>query len=88
MTENRLYRLRPIRAIVLLAFAIVVGALAAQAQGQGARPVVYVVPIEGIIDLGLAPFVERVLDEAACGRCGRGHPGDQHLRRAGGRARC
>lgn len=27
-------------------------------------PVVYVVPIEGIIDLGLAPFVQRVLDEA------------------------
>jgi membrane-bound serine protease (ClpP class) len=27
-------------------------------------PVVYVAPIEGIIDLGLAPFVERVLDEA------------------------
>ncbi len=32
---------------------------------QDARPVVYVVPIEGIIDLGLAPFVGRVLDEAA-----------------------
>ncbi len=28
------------------------------------RPVVYVVPIEGVIDLGLAPFVERVLDTA------------------------
>jgi membrane-bound serine protease (ClpP class) len=27
-------------------------------------PVVYVAPIEGIIDLGLAPFVRRVLDEA------------------------
>ena len=27
-------------------------------------PVVYVVPIEGIIDLGLAPFVQRVLGEA------------------------
>ena len=27
-------------------------------------PVVYVAPIEGIIDLGLAPFVQRVLDEA------------------------
>lgn len=35
------------------------------AQAQTARPVVYVVPIEGIIDLGLAPFVRRVLDEAA-----------------------
>jgi membrane-bound serine protease (ClpP class) len=27
-------------------------------------PVVYVAPIEGIIDLGLAPFVDRVLNEA------------------------
>jgi membrane-bound serine protease (ClpP class) len=31
---------------------------------QDARPVVYVVPIAGMIDLGLAPFVERVLEEA------------------------
>jgi membrane-bound serine protease (ClpP class) len=29
-----------------------------------ARPVVYVAPIHGIIDLGLAPFVDRVLGEA------------------------
>lgn len=28
------------------------------------QPVVYVAPIEGVIDLGLAPFVQRVLDEA------------------------
>ena len=28
-------------------------------------PVVYVAPIEGIIDLGLAPYVQRVLNEAA-----------------------
>ena len=32
---------------------------------QTARPVVYVVPIAGVIDLGLAPFVRRVLEEAA-----------------------
>jgi membrane-bound serine protease (ClpP class) len=32
---------------------------------QTTRPVVYVVPIAGMIDLGLAPFVQRVLDEAA-----------------------
>lgn len=30
-----------------------------------AAPVVYVAPIEGIIDLGLAPFVQRVVDEAS-----------------------
>ena len=34
------------------------------APAQVTRPVVYVAPIEGIIDLGLAPFVERVLAEA------------------------
>lgn len=28
-------------------------------------PIVYVVPIDGVIDLGLAPFVERTLTEAA-----------------------
>lgn len=32
---------------------------------QPSRSIVYVVPIEGVIDLGLAPFVERVLEEAA-----------------------
>ena len=32
---------------------------------QTARPVVYVAPISGVIDLGLAPFVDRVLEEAA-----------------------
>jgi hypothetical protein len=32
---------------------------------QPARPVVYVVPIAGIIVLGLAPFVQRTLGEAA-----------------------
>lgn len=28
------------------------------------KPMVFVAPIEGVIDLGLAPFVQRVLDEA------------------------
>ncbi|MCC6717350.1 MAG: ATP-dependent Clp protease proteolytic subunit [Acetobacteraceae bacterium] len=35
------------------------------ARSQPARPHVYVVPIGGVIDLGLAPFLARVLDEAA-----------------------
>lgn len=34
------------------------------AQPQTPRPVVYVIPIEGVIDLGLAPFVVRVLEDA------------------------
>jgi membrane-bound serine protease (ClpP class) len=33
-------------------------------SAQQARPVVNLVPIKGVIDLGLAPFVERSLDEA------------------------
>jgi membrane-bound serine protease (ClpP class) len=32
---------------------------------QAPRPLVYVASVEGVIDLGLAPFVRRVLDEAA-----------------------
>jgi membrane-bound serine protease (ClpP class) len=41
---------------------------AGPAAAQPARPVVYVVPIDGIIDLGLAPFVSRVLKDAAGAR--------------------
>lgn len=32
---------------------------------QSPKPIVFVMPIEGVIDLGLAPFVQRVLEEAA-----------------------
>ncbi|HSW16296.1 MAG TPA: NfeD family protein [Ramlibacter sp.] len=42
-------------------------ALAQPQPGAGAaavRPVVYVAPIEGMIDLGQAPYVQRVLNEA------------------------
>jgi membrane-bound serine protease (ClpP class) len=39
--------------------------LGAVPVAPSARSVVFVIPVEGIIDLGLAPFVERVLDEAA-----------------------
>jgi membrane-bound serine protease (ClpP class) len=34
-------------------------------SAEGEAPVVYVAPVEGIIDLGLAPFIQRVLNEAA-----------------------
>ena len=34
------------------------------ARATQARPIVYVVPIDGMIDLGLAPFLQRVLTEA------------------------
>jgi membrane-bound serine protease (ClpP class) len=48
----------------------VVGLLAGgtSARAQMALPLVYVAPIEGIIDLGLAPFVERVLAEATAAK--------------------
>jgi membrane-bound serine protease (ClpP class) len=32
--------------------------------GQTATPIVYLAPIEGMIDLGIAPFVQRVINEA------------------------
>lgn len=37
---------------------------AGRSVAQTPRPVVYVVPIEGIIDLGLAPFLSRTIHEA------------------------
>ena len=46
----------------LVAFGIFVTIPSAFAEDK--RPIVYVAPIEGVIDLGLAPFVQRVLDEA------------------------
>ena len=36
----------------------------AAAQTAPTKPVVYVLQVEGVIDLGLAPFVQRVIDEA------------------------
>ena len=42
------------------------GFLYAQQASTGLpqKNIVYVAPIKGVIDLGLAPFVERVLNEA------------------------
>jgi membrane-bound serine protease (ClpP class) len=40
------------------------GTLAPAFAQDEQRAIVYVAPVEGIIDLGLAPFVQRVLDEA------------------------
>ena len=63
------HRLVLMRSIVLLAVAGAAG-FSAPAHGQGVRPLVYLVPIEGMIDLGLAPFVQRVLDEATDAKAG------------------
>jgi membrane-bound serine protease (ClpP class) len=54
--------LRPPLLILALAAAL---AATAPATAQRSRPVVYVAPVEGMIDLGLAPFIRRVLEEAA-----------------------
>jgi membrane-bound serine protease (ClpP class) len=47
--------------LLLLAAALIPTLASAQAE----RRVVHVAPIEGTIDLGLAPFVRRAIDEAA-----------------------
>ena len=62
-----------VRAALLFARVALLGALAVQVRGESPRaggtpPVVYLARIEGMIDLGLAPFVERVLEEAAAAR--------------------
>src|SRR5688572_33349026 len=49
----------------LLLFALFLSSGPSAQEKPGAAPIVYVAPVEGIIDLGLAPFVQRVLDEAA-----------------------
>ncbi|MPZ44116.1 MAG: nodulation protein NfeD [Betaproteobacteria bacterium] len=51
---------------LLLALGLLFAAALASAQQE--RPVVYVAPIEGTIDLGLAPYVQRVLDEATAAK--------------------
>jgi membrane-bound serine protease (ClpP class) len=50
----------------LFLLALVLLGTLAPAFAQEKQPaIVYVAPVEGIIDLGLAPFVQRVLDDAA-----------------------
>lgn len=51
------------RLCLLLALLVGLAGLATSQPGNG-RPVVYVAKIEGMIDLGLAPYVERVLRQA------------------------
>ena len=63
----------PLRAVIRASWLATVGVLALLMLGavpaaRSAGSVVYVIPIEGVIDLGLAPFVERVLGEAAAAK--------------------
>jgi membrane-bound serine protease (ClpP class) len=54
-----------VRSLSIIVFVFGFYATFASPLAPEESPVVFVAPIEGIIDLGLAPFVERVLDEAA-----------------------
>ncbi len=56
------FRARGFGGLLLLASGLLCAGAASYAQEPGR--VVYVAPIEGIIDLGVAPYVQRVLDEA------------------------
>ncbi|MFZ2651300.1 MAG: NfeD family protein [Burkholderiaceae bacterium] len=56
-------RTNRVAVLTLIAFAFLATMAAALAQDK--RPFVYLVPIEGMVDLGQAPFVQRALDEAA-----------------------
>lgn len=65
MARTSLFRpvLRTVRLAAIGVLALLM--LGAVSAASIVRSVVYVIPVEGVIDLGLAPFVERVLDEAA-----------------------
>jgi len=63
VTACRTRRLRLCLTLCVVALAMAGQGLVKPATAQA--PVVYVIPIDGVIDLGLAPFVERTLTEAA-----------------------
>ena len=50
--------------MLLFGVAVLVSIVIGEGQVRAQQPIVFVAPIEGVIDLGLAPFVQRVLDEA------------------------
>lgn len=52
------------RCIAMAGVALFALAGASRELAAQARPIVYVIPIEGMIDMGLAPFVQRILDQA------------------------
>ncbi|GJL68733.1 MAG: hypothetical protein NPIRA06_13680 [Nitrospirales bacterium] len=59
LTQTRLHHFLSALVIYLSVF-LAVGV----SQAVTPKPIVFVAPIEGVIDLGLAPFVQRVIDEA------------------------
>ena len=55
---------RTAAAALATAFVSSVLSITAVGQDESTRPMVFRVPIEGIVDLGMAPFVSRVVAEA------------------------
>jgi membrane-bound serine protease (ClpP class) len=48
-----------------LALALAAGALSGEPSSTSAQALVYRVPVTGVVELGMAPFIERSLEEAA-----------------------
>jgi membrane-bound serine protease (ClpP class) len=66
MRRHRLKRARWLSgAILSLGVAAMAMLATPHAFASQERPVVYVIPIEGTVDMGLAPFVQRILAEAS-----------------------
>ncbi|HEY6383073.1 MAG TPA: hypothetical protein VIY07_14865, partial [Pseudolabrys sp.] len=63
MSTKRAHRMRWAGLNLITALLTIIGIESASLM-QPPSPVVYVAPIEGIIDLGLAPFIQRVLKQA------------------------
>lgn len=55
----------PRRTLVVMATAIALSAASTSSIGAQAREAVYRVPVTGVVELGLAPYVERAVREAA-----------------------
>src|SRR5688500_16439679 len=62
--NSGMLKARTFQSVVVFVAITVSAWIIGAAWGQTARPVVYVISIEGIIDLGLAPFLSRILEEA------------------------
>jgi membrane-bound serine protease (ClpP class) len=60
--------LLPLRVVAACVLVLLAGAGAISVSAQGSAAVVYVISIEGMIDLGLAPFLARTLREAQTAR--------------------
>jgi membrane-bound serine protease (ClpP class) len=60
--RNTVIRLAGFCLITCAVFSVLVGALAQERRPEAA--IVYVVPIDGVVDLGLAPYVRRILQQA------------------------